>query len=120
VERVLVLAGLDPYAGYLHADRPGKPSLVLDLIEEFRQTIVDRSVLGLVNKGVHIEMDERGRLDEATRRTLAEKVLARMEAGERYEGKKQPLRIILQTQARHIATFVRGDRPKYVPFLARW
>ncbi|MBC7224890.1 MAG: CRISPR-associated endonuclease Cas1, partial [Anaerolineae bacterium] len=36
VERALILAGLDPYGGYLHVDRPGKPSLVLDLIEEFR------------------------------------------------------------------------------------
>jgi CRISPR-associated protein Cas1 len=120
VERALVLAGLDPYAGYLHADRPGKPSLVLDLIEEFRQTVVDRSVLGLVNKGVSIALDERGRLDEPTRRTLAEKVLARMEAGERYERKKQPLRVILQMQARHVATFVRGDRAEYKPFVARW
>ncbi len=120
VERAAVLAGLDPYAGYLHADRPGKPSLVLDMIEEFRQTVVDRTVFGLVNKGVNIALDERGRLDEPTRRTLAEKVLARLEAGERYERKKQSLRIILQTQARHVATFVRGDRAKYTPFVARW
>jgi CRISPR-associated protein Cas1 len=120
VERAAVLAGLDPYAGYLHADRPGKPSLVLDMIEEFRQTVVDRTVFGLVNKGVSIALDDHGRLDEPTRRTLAEKVLARLEAGERHEGKKQSLRIILQTQARHVATFVRGDRAKYTPFVARW
>jgi len=74
----------------------------------------------LVNKGVNIALDDHGRLDEPTRRTLAEKVLARLEAGERYEGKKQSLRIILQTQARHVATFVRGDRAKYTPFVARW
>ena len=42
VERALVLAGLDPYAGFIHVDRPGKPSLALDLIEEFRQAAVDR------------------------------------------------------------------------------
>ncbi|WP_322494895.1 CRISPR-associated endonuclease Cas1 [Chloroflexus sp.] len=41
----IVLAGLDPYVGLLHADRPGKPSLVLDLIEEFRQAVVDRPLL---------------------------------------------------------------------------
>jgi len=35
-------AGFEPFAGFLHLDRPGKPSLVLDLIEEFRQPIVDR------------------------------------------------------------------------------
>ncbi len=120
VERALVLAGLDPYAGFIHADRPGKPSLVFDLIEEFRAVVVDRTVVGMTTKGVKLGMDEAGRLTEEARRTLAEKVLERLEAAERYEKKRQPLRVILQSQARHIATFVRGDRPAYEPFIARW
>jgi CRISP-associated protein Cas1 len=120
VERALVLAGLDPYGGFIHTDRPGKPSLVFDLIEEFRQVVVDRTVLGLVNKGVALDLDARGRLEKETRRTLADKVLARLEATERYARKRQPLRVILQSQARHIATFVRGDRAQYQPFVARW
>lgn len=120
VERALVLAGLDPYGGFIHADRPGKPSLVFDLIEEFRQVIVDRTVVGLANKGVALDLDDNGRLTEKTRRTLAEKVLARLEAAERYKRKRQPLRVILQSQARHIATYVRGERIRYEPFVARW
>jgi|DewCreStandDraft_5_1066085.scaffolds.fasta_scaffold02741_13 CRISPR-associated protein Cas1 len=121
VERALVLAGLDPYAGFIHADRPGKPSLVLDLIEEFRQAVVDRTVLGLVNKGVALEQDEAGRLTEGTRRMLAERVLGRLEEStERYEGKRHALRVILQMQARHLATYVRGDRERYEPFVAGW
>ncbi|MCP4545340.1 MAG: CRISPR-associated endonuclease Cas1 [bacterium] len=120
IERALVLAGLDPYGGFIHADRPGKPSLVFDLIEEFRQVIVDRTIVGMVNKGVKLELDERGLLLEKTRRTLAEKVLARLEAAERYERKRQPMRVIIQNQARHIATYVRGDRPAYTAFIAKW
>lgn len=120
VERALVLAGLDPYGGFIHADRPGKPSLVFDLIEEFRTVVVDRTVVGMATKGVKLEMDEAGRLTEEARRTVAEKVLERLEAAERYEKKRQPLRVILQSQARHIATFVRGDRAVYEPFIARW
>jgi CRISPR-associated protein Cas1 len=120
VERALVLAGLDPYGGFIHADRPGKPSLVFDLIEEFRTVVVDRTVVGMTTKGVKLEMDEAGRLTEEARRTVAEKVLERLEAAERYEKKRQPLRVILQSQARHIATFVRGDRAAYEPFIARW
>ncbi len=119
VERALVLAGLDPYGGFIHADRPGKPSLVFDLIEEFRTVVVDRTVVGMVTKGMKLEMKE-GRLTEADRRTVAEKVLERLDAAERYEKKRQPLRVILQSQARHIATFVRGDRATYEPFIARW
>ncbi|MCX7855977.1 MAG: CRISPR-associated endonuclease Cas1, partial [Anaerolineae bacterium] len=120
VERALVLAGLDPYGGFIHADRPGKPSLVFDLIEEFRTVVVDRTVVAMTTKGVKLEMDEGGRLTEEARRTVAEKVLERLEAAERYEKKRQPLRVIIQSQARHIATFVRGDRAVYEPFIARW
>jgi CRISPR-associated protein Cas1 len=120
VERALVLAGLDPYGGLIHVDRPGKPSMVLDLIEEFRQAVVDRTVFGLVNKRVSLEQDERGMLVRQTRRMLAEKVLARLEGPARYEKRRVPLRAVLQSQARHLATFFRGERDRYEPFVAAW
>ncbi|MFW5941894.1 MAG: CRISPR-associated endonuclease Cas1 [Chloroflexota bacterium] len=120
IERALVLAGLDPYAGFIHVDRPGKPSLVLDLIEEFRTAVVDRTILGLANRGATLDQDGHGMLVEKARRQLAEKVLGRLEAQERYEKKRHSLRAIIQMQARHIATFVRADRHEYVPFVARW
>jgi CRISP-associated protein Cas1 len=120
VQRALVLAGLDPYGGFIHVDRPGKPSLTLDLIEEFRAPVVDRTILGLANKGVAIEQDDKGFLVEKTRRTLAEKVLERLETAERYAQKRYPLRNIIQMQARSIAAYVRGDRDAYAPFLAAW
>ncbi len=120
VERALVLAGLDPYAGFVHVDRPGKPSLTLDAIEEFRQPVVDRTVFGLVNKGVKIEQDEKGFLTTDTRHLLAEKVLERLESPCAYEGKNYPLRVILQSQARHLATFLRGERANYEPFVMEW
>lgn len=120
VEKALILAGLDPYGGFLHADRPGKVSLVMDLIEEFRQAVVDRTLIGLVNRGFAVERDETLRITAATRKRIAEKVLERLESTESYEGKRQPLRHILQCQARHIATFVRGERAAYTPFLVGW
>ncbi len=120
VEHAIVLAGLDPYAGLLHADRPGKPSLVLDLIEEFRQAVVDRPLLGQITRGWQIGREEDGRLDQPTRERIVAKVLERLESTEPYEGKRQPLRHILQCQARHIATFVRGEREVYTPFVMAW
>lgn len=120
VERALVLAGLDPYAGFAHVDRPGKPSLTLDFIEEFRQPVVDRTLFGLVNKGVKLEQDERRRFSSTTARMLAEKIHDRLESSEPYEGKRHPLRAIMQSQARHLATFFRGDRTEYEPFVMGW
>lgn len=120
VERALVLAGLDPYAGFLHTDRPGKPSLVYDMVEEFRQTVVDRTMMAVFNRGIAVELDERGRLTEASRHGLAEKVLARLEAAEAYEGKRYALRQILQMQARHLASFLRREREGYEPFVSTW
>jgi CRISPR-associated protein Cas1 len=81
---------------------------------------VDRTVIGMANKGTDLELDDKGLLVKKSRRAIAEKVLARLEAAERYERKRQPLRVILQSQARHVATFVRGDRDAYEPFVARW
>ncbi|MEM7537536.1 MAG: CRISPR-associated endonuclease Cas1 [Chloroflexota bacterium] len=120
VERASVLAGLDPYAGFVHVDRPGKPSLVLDLVEEFRQTVVDRTVMAVLNRGTSIDMDERNKLTEETRRSLAEKVFARLNAAEPYEGKRHPLKSIIQMQARHLATFLRDERDEYTPFVSSW
>lgn len=120
VEYALTLAGLDPFGGFLHTDRPGKPSLVLDCIEEFRQTIVDRTIIALVNKHVPLEQDEDGLLTETTRKKIAEKVIERLESSESYEKKRQALRFILQSQARHLALFLRNDRASYEPFVAGW
>ena len=120
IEQALTLAGLDPYAGFLHADRPGKPSLVLDFVEEFRQPVVDRTVIGLVNKHFAVEQDEDARLREATRNKFAEKIKERLDSTEVYEKKRQTLRFIVQNQARHLASFLRSEREQYEPFIAGW
>ena len=46
----LETVGLDPAVGFLHRDRPGRPSLALDLMEEFRPFFADRLVLSLINR----------------------------------------------------------------------
>lgn len=120
MQRAIVLAGLDPYGGFIHVDRPGKPSLVLDMVEEFRAPVVDRTILGLVNRGVAIAQDEKGFLTDKTRRLLAEKILGRMETAVSYHKKRHSLRAIMQMQARQLAVFVRGERDAYDPFLASW
>jgi CRISPR-associated protein Cas1 len=111
-------AGLEPFAGFLHVDRPGKPSLVLDLVEEFRQPVVDRTVIAFINLGQKTEMKE-GLLDEDTRKAIAEKVLARLASTEEFRGQQYQIRSIVQMQARALVSFLRG-KGSYKPFSFRW
>jgi CRISPR-associated protein Cas1 len=111
-------AGLEPFAGFLHVDRPGKPSLVLDLIEEFRQPIVDRAVIALVTKGPGIEV-KGGLLTDASRRTVAAAVLERLESEVMFRGRRYHLKSVVQMQARNLASFLRGG-PPYRPFAFKW
>lgn len=114
----VITAGLEPFVGFLHADRPGKPSLVLDLVEEFRQPVVDRTVISNVNMGQKTRM-EGGLLDADSRKTFSAKILERLESRETYQGKKYQIRSIIQMQARSLASFLRGDA-KYRPFRFKW
>jgi CRISPR-associated protein Cas1 len=119
VERAVLLAGLDPYAGFLHEDRPGKQSLILDVVEEFRAYAVDRCVFALLNQRVPLRQSEDGRLNDATRKLLAERVNERLEAPEPYEGHRRRLRTIIQSQSRRVATYVRGEAV-YKAWAGRW
>jgi len=111
-------AGLEPFAGFLHVDRPGKPSLILDMVEEFRQPVVDRTVIAFVNLGTSIGMKD-GLLDADTRKSFAEKVIERLVATEAYQGKQYQIRSIIQMQARRVAGFLKGDG-EYKAFSFKW
>ncbi|MFB3918281.1 MAG: CRISPR-associated endonuclease Cas1 [Terriglobales bacterium] len=112
-------AGLEPFAGFLHVDRPGKPSLVLDLVEEFRQPVVDRVALAFVNLGTPVQM-QNGILIAETKSAFAEKIMARLSTPEPYQGKHFQIRSVIQQQARRLASFLRGDSLRYSTFSFKW
>lgn len=109
VQNALVIAGLEPYVGLLHADRPGKPSLTLDMIEEFRAPIVDRTVIGLVGRNFAVSQTGDGRMTRDTRRAFANHILSRLSAQGTYQRKRYQLRSIIQMQARSLAAAFRGE-----------
>ncbi|AKT38513.1 CRISPR-associated endonuclease Cas1 [Chondromyces crocatus] len=115
---VALHAGLDLFAGFLHTDRPGKPSLVLDLVEELRAPIVDRAVLAYVRLGRRVRFDGNW-LDDATRRALGAVVLERLETPVPYAGRKLRLSSVIQAQARSLAMFLRRES-RYRPFTMYW
>ncbi len=105
-------AGLEPFAGFVHVDRAGKPSLVLDFVEEFRQPIVDWQAISFVEQlDAPIE-----KIDSDILKVFAKQVLNRLETHETFDGKSYQLKSIIQIQARNIASYLRGLSKSYEPY----
>ncbi len=119
--------GCDPQVGYLHALRPGRPALALDLIEELRPILADRLVLSLINRR-QIQRDDFVErtggaitLTDAGRKTFLAAYQERKQAEVQHRviGKKTPFGLICHVQARLLARHLRGDMDDYLPFLYR-
>jgi CRISPR-associated protein Cas1 len=129
VWKAICYAGLDPYVGFLHADRPGKPSLVLDLMEEFRQQVVDRTLIGLFSKRVikpeevlaaGTEAEEGRVLSKRTVQALLNGLLGRLETFVMFGGRHGPLKSFVYSQARMVVRFLLRDSSRYMPFVLGW
>ena len=127
VRSALETVGLDPTVGFLHRDRPGRPGLALDLMEEFRPVIADRLVLSLINRRQvapnGFKKAESGAvvMDDSTRKTVLVEYQNRKqdEIFHPYIEEKIPLGLLLFVQANLMARFIRGDIDGYPPFFWR-
>jgi CRISP-associated protein Cas1 len=123
----LEVVGLDPQLGFLHAVRPGRAALALDLMEEFRAIVADRLALTLINRGqvakgdfiereggaVSLEGDARRAVVIAYQERKQEEVTHPLLET------KMPIGLLPQIQARLLARHIRGESGTYLPFLAR-
>ena len=119
--------GLDPYVGFLHRDRPGRQSLALDLMEEFRAPIADRFVLTLINKQ---EVNAKGFkklesgavvMNDALRKTIIQKwqESRKEEIIHPFLREKVPIGLLPYVQAMLLARYLRGDLNAYPPYFKR-
>lgn len=119
--------GLDPAVGFLHRDRPGRPGLALDLLEELRPALADRLALSLINlrqiQAGDFECKENGAvlLSDRGRRTVLVAYQKRKEEVVRHPflGDKVTVGLIPHLQALLMARYLRGDLDGYPPFLVR-
>lgn len=117
--------GLDPQVGFLHADRPGRASLALDLMEELRPVLADRLVLSLINRRQlapsDFVLEEAGGVrltDEARKRVLvAWQERKRDELTHPFLGEVMPLGLVAHAQAQLLARHLRGDLDGYPGFI---
>lgn len=119
--------GLDPYVGFLHQDRPGRPSLALDLLEEFRASWADRFVLTLINrrqlqlKDFVNEASGAVRLTDDGRKNLlvAYQERKQVEVIHPYLKESVPIGLLPHCQALLLARHIRGDTEFYTPYLVK-
>ena len=119
--------GLDPAVGYLHRDRPGRPSLALDVVEELRPVIADRLALSLINrrqiKGEGFHMTESGavEMDDDTRKIVLVAYQRRKQEEILHPFLKERIAfgLVPHTQALLLARHLRGDLEGYPSFLWR-
>jgi CRISPR-associated protein Cas1 len=123
----LEAVGLDPQVGFLHQDRPGRPGLALDLVEEFRAFLADRLVLSLINRRqvqAHgFVASESGGvvMDDDTRKTVLVAYQERKheEITHAFLGEVTTIGMLIHLQALLLSRFLRGDLDDYPPFVWR-
>lgn len=119
--------GLDPYVGFFHVDRPGRMSLSLDLVEEFRAYIADRFVLSCINlrivsrKDFEIKENKSVLLNEKGRSKLLDswQKKKQTEIAHPFLGEKVKLGLLPYIQARLLSKYIRQEIDLYPPFLSR-
>ncbi|HBS29047.1 MAG TPA: subtype I-C CRISPR-associated endonuclease Cas1 [Phycisphaerales bacterium] len=118
-------AGLDGAVGFLHRDRPGRPGLALDLMEEFRAFLADRLALSLMNRGQvtasGFEATASGAvlMNEATRKAVVKAYQERKqeEIVHPFLNERTTVGLLVHLQARLLARHLRGDLDAYPPFV---
>lgn len=123
----LMGVGLDPYVGFLHQDRPGRPSLALDLLEEFRAPWADRFVLTLLNRKQFQQKDFITEASGAVRLTDDARKLLLVAYQERkqeeimhpYLDEKIPYGLLPHCQSLLLARHLRGDTQFYTPYVIK-
>jgi len=116
--------GLDPYVGFFHKDRPGRPGLALDLMEEFRSILADRIVLSLINlqqvnpKGFTTTESGAVMMDKDTRTAVVSAYQKRKQEEIRHPFLNESISVglLIHAQALLLARHIRGDLDKYPPF----
>ncbi|MBX3384946.1 MAG: type I-C CRISPR-associated endonuclease Cas1 [Phycisphaeraceae bacterium] len=117
--------GLDPAVGFLHRDRPGRPGLALDLMEEFRPFLADRLALSLVNRGqvkpsgFTVAPNGAVTMHDSTRREVVAAYQRRKQEfiTHPFLGEKTTVGLLIHLQARLLSRHIRGDLDAYPPFV---
>jgi len=116
--QAIISERLNPLISYLHVMEAGKPTLAFDLIEEFRQQVVDKVVFSLITKGEEM-LIEKGQLTHETKTRLIEKILERLNNKEKFRGREMRMSEIIRFQVHAFAQHLLGIKT-YKPYVGKW
>jgi len=127
IRSALETTGLDPQVGFLHQLRAGRPSLALDIMEEFRAYLGDRVMLNLINlkqvtiKDFTIRESGEVRISDDARKTVITAYQKRKqeEITHPFLGEKMTIGLLPHVQAQLLARYIRGDMENYPPFYTK-
>ena len=118
VQYSLIKAGLNIYVSYLHS-LSDKPTLVYDLIEEFRTFIVDREIVAMINRNEKIKVNSEGYLEKESKEAITKNIFERLASYTKYRDKQMKVENIILAQAYALKDAIINGT-KYKPFIGKY
>ncbi len=119
IQSAIVKTGLSLYHSFLHTEQANKPTLVFDLIEEFRQPVVDREIISILNRGSELHTSK-GRLTQQTQKIVTQNIQERLITPTKWRKGKYKITTIIDEQVLLLSHVIHNESKKYKGFVARY
>ncbi|MBV5278474.1 MAG: CRISPR-associated endonuclease Cas1 [Campylobacteraceae bacterium] len=120
VQHCLIQSGVSLHISFLHALDDKKPTLVYDMIEEFRTFIVDRTIISMLNKSEPIKLDKEGFLTEVTRKLIATNIYEKLGSYTMWKKESRKVENIIQTQCYQLSDIINQKDETYKAFIGKY
>ena len=119
VQSALLKTGLNIYHSFLHSAQSNKPTLVFDMVEPFRQLVVDREIISILNRGTKIRSNK-GRLSKKSLKVITQNIQERLATPTKWRKGKYKIETIIEEQALELSHVIKGIKPKFKGFVGRF
>jgi len=119
VQSALLKTGVNIYHSFLHVPQSGKPTLVFDMVEVFRQMVVDREIISILNHGTELSSNK-GRLTKKSIKVITENIQERLATPTKWRKGKYKIVTIIDEQALELSHVIKGIKSNFKGFVGRF
>jgi len=119
VQSALLKTGVNIYHSFLHVPQSGKPTLVFDMVEVFRQPVVDREIISILNRGTKITSNK-GRLTKKSVKVVTQNVQERLATPTKWRKGKYKIVTIIDEQALELSHVIKGIKSNFKGFVVKY